>query len=135
MTLAVSAPQEGHARPNQRGILWALALAFVIVLYIFGDLVPWAVEYPRAWELPLRFWISDFMKWLINDADLGLFTFKELTRSIAWLLDKPYWLARALLADGFVRGWGKDAVEIFPRISWAALIAVISLMGFYVRDW
>ena len=30
------------------------------------------------------------MKWLINDATFGLFTFKELTRSIAWLIDWPF---------------------------------------------
>jgi hypothetical protein len=73
-----------HLPNNGRGLIfWGLALALVAALSQADNIVPWAVEYPRGWVVPLRFWISDFMKWLINDADLGLFTFKEL-RASSW---------------------------------------------------
>ena len=135
MSLATSVAPARFLGAGRWTMIWAVALALAVALYAAGDQVPWAVEYPRAWTVPLRIWISDFMKWLISGATFGLFTFKELTRSIAWLLDWPYWVARSVLADGFVHGLGRDAVEIFPRISWLALVAVISLMGFYARDW
>ena len=135
MTAAAGVAGIAARRVNPWLAAWALALAATLGLYLAAALVPWAVEYPRSLEIPLKFWISDFMKWLINVFDLGLFTFKELTRSIAWLLDKPYWVVRSLLADNFVQGLGRDAVEIFPRLSWLALIAVVALIGLYARDW
>jgi len=117
---------------NGRGLIfWGLVLAFVVALSLAGDLVPWALEYPRAWEVPLRFWISDFMKWLINHADLGLFTFKELTRSIAWLLTWPFDAAKGLLAEGFKLVFGEDDEIVYqlPRVSWVAVVAVVVMLG------
>ena len=75
------------------------------------------------------------MKWLINSFDLGLFTFKELTRSIAWLVEQPYLLVKSLLSTGFLRGVGSYAEQIFPRISWVALIAGLMLLAHYAKDW
>jgi glycine betaine/proline transport system permease protein len=64
--------------------VWALAL-FIAWLFsqLSGDLLPWAHKYPRDWIWPIRYEITAFMKWLINDATFGLFTFKELTRSLS----------------------------------------------------
>jgi len=76
-----------------------------------------------------------FSKWLVNDFDLGLFTFKDLTRSIAWLIEQPYWLVKSLLSTGFLKGVGSYAQEIFPRISWLALIAGAVMLGHYIKDW
>ena len=41
------------------------------------------------------------MDWLINDLDFGLFTFKEMTRSVSWLLEWPLTFANNLLVSGF----------------------------------
>jgi glycine betaine/proline transport system permease protein len=123
---------------NGRGVLiWGLALALVVALSVFGSHVPWAVEYPRAWEVPLRFWISDFMKWLINDADLGLFTFKQLTRSISWLLDQPFEVVDGLLASGFKLTFGdnEEIVYQLPRVSWVAVVGVVVLLGAWASGW
>ena len=135
MSVAASPAAGTSHRTNPWPLIWALALVVTAGLYFIADVIPWAVEYPRTWIVPLRFWIGDFMKWLTNELDFGLFTFKEMTRSISWLLDKPYWIAKSLLADGFVRGMGSDAVELFPRLSWLAVVAVMSLTGLYARDW
>ncbi len=135
MTQAAAVAGDAARRVNPWLVAWALALTATGGLYLAGDLAPWAVEYQRAWEIPLRFWISDFMKWLINDFDLGLFTFREFTRSIAWVIDQPYWFVRSLLADGFVKGLGRDAVEIFPRLSWVALVVLVAMMGYFANGW
>ncbi len=118
-------------------VAWAAMLLFAVALYLAGDLTPWAAKYPKGWMIPLRFWISDFMKWLINDASFGLFTFKELTRSIAWLLTWPLDIAEGLLASGFELAFGADDETVYqlPRISWLAIVAVVALLGAHARDW
>ena len=134
MSVAVTA--NAHARRvNPWLAAWAVALAATVALHFIRDLVPWAFKFPRELVWPLRFWISDFMKWLMEGFDLGLFTFREFTRFLSWLIDQPYWVARSLLSDGFLRGVGSDAVEVFPRLSWVAVIGMIMLMGHYARDW
>ena len=83
-----------NARPemptlSRWSLLWLGLIAFTILLMWARDAVPLAFSYPRAWQLPLAGWITDFMKWLINSFDLGLFTFKEFTRAIAWVVEQP----------------------------------------------
>ena len=115
---------------------WLILMAGVVLLGLAGkESLPWAFNLPRPWHIPLRYWISDFMKWLLNDFDLGLFTFREFTRSLAWIIEQPYWLAKSLLSTGFLEGQGSDAVEIFPRLSWLALFALIVLFSHYVSGW
>ena len=121
------------AWPERYAIAWTVLLIFAIAAHLGRDVLPAVASWPEPWIIPFRFWISDFMKWLINDFDLGLFTFKELTRSVAWLLEWPLRAAQSLLAEGFSRGIGRDAVEVFPRIPWIALLAVCALAGLSAR--
>jgi glycine betaine/proline transport system permease protein len=111
-------------------VAWLAALVATLLVYLLRDAWPWAVEYPRAWNVPLRFWISDFMKWLINDFDLGLFTFKELTRSLSWLLDWPLVTAKGLLSSGFTFSSDPSAAVLVERVSWLGLIGVVAVMGY-----
>src|SRR3546814_8475964 len=76
--------------------------------------LPIFMRVPRELRLPMKDDIGAFMKWLVEDASFGLFTFSELTRGIAWVLEQPYDLARALLVTGFVQGLGEEAVHILP---------------------
>jgi hypothetical protein len=41
------------------------------------------------------------MKWLVNEASFGLFTFTDLTRFIAAIIDVPYRLASACSLPAF----------------------------------
>ena len=127
-----------HARPRapwpgRYTIAWSALLVFALAAHLGRGAFPAVAVWPDPWIIPLRYWISDFMKWLINDFDLGLFTFRELTRSIAWLLEWPLRTVQSLLAEGFSRGIGRDAEEVFPRVPWVALIAVCALMGLSAR--
>lgn len=116
-------------------LTWSAALALTLVLYLLKDIWPTAWQYPREWYIPLRFLISDFMKWLINDFDLGLFTFKEFTRSIAWLLNWPLATAQGLLSSGFKLVFGEQATVEIPRLSWIAVVALVAVLGHYARSW
>ena len=128
-----------HARPRAPwpgryyAVAWSALLVFALAAHLGRGTLPAVAVWPDPWIIPLRYWISDFMKWLINDFDLGLFTFRELTRSIAWLLEWPLRTVQSLLAEGFSRGIGRDAEEVFPRVPWVALIAVCALMGLSAR--
>ena len=116
-------------------LLWALLIALTIAFIHLREWWPWAFKYPRTWQLPLSVWISAFMKWLINHFDLGLFTFKEFTRGIAWLVEQPYWLAKSIFSSGFLSGVGSYAEEVFPRLSWLALVVGAMMMGHYAKGW
>lgn len=113
-----------------------LAAAGTAVLMLYGkQIAPWTLKYPRGWQVPLKSWISDFMAWLINDLSFGLFTFKELTRSLSWLLDWPLSIATSLLSSGFLQGQGSDAVQVLPPLSWIAVVVVMVLLARTARGW
>lgn len=95
----------------------------------------WAMQYPAAWRWPLSTQISAAMKWLVEEVHFHFFTFTEMTRSLAWLLKQPYDFVRSLLVGGFVRGLGRDAVQILPSLSWLAIIFIVAAMGYYARNW
>ncbi len=119
-----------HARTWPRWSAWALALGLFLVLWLGGkDVAPWAFDWPKAQTLPAARWITAFTKWLLNEASFGLFTFAELTRFIAAVIDFPYRVVLSLLSTGFLKGQGSGAVEIVPPLSWIAVIVVFALMG------
>ena len=135
MTAVAETAPPDTARPYSWPLAWLAAVLLTALLFAVQDMVPWAFKYPREWVIPLRFWLTDFMKWLMDGFDLGLFTFRELTRSIAWVVEQPYWVVKSLLSTGFLKGQGSYAVEVFPRISWVALLTGIVLLGRYAKDW
>ena len=71
------------------------------------------------------------MDWLVEDASFGLFTFTDLTRFIAALIDLPYQLVLSALHTGLLSGQGSDAVQLVPPLSWIAVIAIVALIGLY----
>ncbi len=113
---------------------WAVLLVLTLGLYLAADLVPWAFSYPRAWVVPLKIWINGLMHWLRDEASFGLFTFEQLTRALAWLLRQPFDLALSLFSSGFKKGIGQDAILIWPRLPWVALIGILALMARYAKD-
>ena len=115
--------------------VWVGFLAVSAAVTWFGGYWSWAVDFPRGWVVPLRYWISDFMEWLIKDLDFGLFTFKEMTRSIAWLLEWPLTFASQLLVTGFSFSDDPSAEAVLHPLPWVAVIAVFGVLGHWVRDW
>ena len=111
---------------------WLIAgIAFVGLCLAGTDRLPAAFVYPKDWLIPAAAWISAFMKWLLNEATFGLFTFTDLTRFIAAIIDLPYRLALSLLSTGFLSGRGSSAVQILPPLSWIAVIAIVVLLGLH----
>jgi glycine betaine/proline transport system permease protein len=123
-------------RPSPGQVLWAGALAAFLLLWLAGKPVAgWAFKVPSGMQVPLKRWIGDFMKWLVEEANFGLFTFTEFTRFLAEVIDFPYRVALSLLATGFLRGQGSDAVQVVPSLSWIAVIGLMALMGHFAAGW
>lgn len=123
MTIAAGAlPAPTWGRPWI--ILWCAVLAAVVLPMALAQPESPMLIYPVGWEIPFKTWISAAIKWLVEEFDLGLFTFKQLTRGIAWLLDGPLWLARAILLDGVVIPLGGERVVALPPLSWLSLTLV-----------
>lgn len=129
------------ARITPKSVIWLGLFALTWLLATFGKGwleaagLGWAMQYPDAWVIPLKDSISAAMKWLVEEATFGLFTFTEFTRGISWMIEQPYNLARALLAEGFVQGHGRRAVQLVPPFSWIAVTAGVVALGHYARDW
>lgn len=115
------------------GIGEAGSLAILLLMLLVSlnrEQFAWAMSYPDQLVLPLKAWVSGAMKWLINDFDLGLFTFKDLTRSISWLIEWPLLFAQGLLAKGF---------SLFglavPPVPWPVLTLLVTLLAWHLNGW
>jgi glycine betaine/proline transport system permease protein len=116
--------------------IWSMALFAAVLFQLYGKpFAPWAFKFPRGWQTGLRYHLSDFSDWLLNDATFGLFTFTEMTRMIAWLMDIPYSIVKSFLATGLLKGQGSDAIQLLPPLSWIAVIFIVGAMGYYARGW
>ncbi|MCC8933391.1 ABC transporter permease [Rhizobium sp. 'Codium 1'] len=113
------------------GALAIVAFTVLMAWWLGPSIGQWAFDYPRAWQIPAARHISQWMKWLVNEASFGLFSFTDFTRFIADLIDIPYTLALGLLATGFLSGQGSAAVQIVPPISFLGVILLVGLLGYY----
>lgn len=126
---------------SKAATLWLVVFSITWLLSNYGRALSkvfdarWAIKYPAAWRVPLKDEISNAMKWLIEDASFGLFSFTELTRGIAWLIEQPYNLSLALFSDGMVEGYGLDAIQILPPLSWIFVLALVISLGHFAKDW
>jgi glycine betaine/proline transport system permease protein len=101
--------------------IWAAALLVSAFLYLYGDVLPWAVDYPKSWVVPLASWIGAVMNWTkVNLA--------WLTRGFSDLVGVPLDVAFGLLSKNFQFGRGEAALTI-PRFSWLGLVVAVSVAG------
>ena len=142
MTAVAAASREAGRRwVAPAPAFWFAVLIGTVLLSNYGrDLskawdARWMVRYPSGWKLPIASEISAAMKWLVEEASFGLFTFREMTRGIAWAIEVPYDLALALLSTGLMQGLGSDAVQLVPPLSWIAVTLGVVALGHYARDW
>lgn len=126
---------------SSRTLTWWALLLTTVVITQFAERVgqrlgrDWFNDYPTTWVKSPANAISKSTKWLINDATFGLFTFTELTRGIAFVVEQPYNWALAVLSKGFMDGIGRRADQILPPLSWIAVIVLVATLGHYAKNW
>ena len=113
---------------------WIILLLLTLALWWFAEYWPWMLKYPRAWVWPLKDLVSNFMSWLINDFDLGLFTFKELTRSIALVMSWPLEFAKGLLSQGFKIPLGGDDFYQTPSLPWISVTLFVVFIAWRLKN-
>ena len=127
-------------KKNYLRINFFLLLGLTLLLYLYGKEwcsnlgIEWAIKYPKHLIFPLKIYISNFVKWLMNDAHFIIFSFKDLTRAISWIIEQPYQFILSLFAMGFYRGQGQEALLILPALSWTAVITIITSLAIYTKD-
>ncbi len=125
---------------NNKKIIFFLLFIITFILYLYGKEIAsyfdakWIIKYPKHYIFPISKYTSLFVKWLMDEATFGIFSFRDLTRFIAWLIQQPYNLILALISKGFLQGQGQDAVEILPPLSWISVITIIVSMALYTKD-
>lgn len=108
---AVDSKEPTDFRLNPALAILIAFLTLALAAFLFSGSVPrWMTELPSAYRWGLDKWISDFMKWLVEQASFGLFTFKELTRAIADVLNVPLEIATSILSTGLQQGRGSAAI-------------------------
>ena len=102
-------------------VIWAVALAAVLVLSLLRDTLAFAVNYPAEAVIPVADWVTAIMKWLKTNISW-------LTRLVTTILDIPLDFALDLFAKNFKIGHGLEAVTL-PRLSWVGVCAAAFLAG------
>lgn len=127
MSLSAATPAAPRALP------WAaIAFGLVAALWLWGSTVlPLAFEYPRSAEIPAASWIGGAITWLVKEAHLGPVSFSDLTRGFAAVVDAPYQLALAVLADGVTRAESGAVIQLVPPLPWLALLGVMAILGLW----
>ena len=122
-SLSIAMPSAAR-RPTTSVVLIGMAFLGTALLMLFEGLVPWAETYPEAWVLRVDQALTKFVNWLINQADFGLFTFKEMTRGFGALLEAPMLFLKGLLVTGFKIEGEEGVLLQLPPLSWVGVIAI-----------
>ncbi|MGH6720078.1 MAG: ABC transporter permease [Alphaproteobacteria bacterium] len=121
----IGAARADGRRARRDALLLALALAVVVAATLGRDQAPWTVLPPPEALPPVRAWVTQFFKWLARELDFGLFTFRDLTRAVSWLLEWPLGWSEALLYKGF-----RD-VPAGP-LPWVAIVAGVAILAHWI---
>lgn len=101
--------------------VWLLGLVAVLATVVLAKVIPAFDVWPTEWVFPIKIWISEFFRWLDKTATLGLFTVKELTRGISWLLKQP------LIWSEFLLWKGAKTASMLPII-WMVIAAAAAVI-------
>lgn len=126
---------------NRHHVFWLSLFGVTLMLSSFSFQLykafdaRWIIRFPKKYELPTEQWISAFLDWLVDSANFYFFTFRDITRAIASLIEGPYQFLRNFLIEGFQSGLGDQAVLYAPSLSWIAVITVVIAISHYASDW
>ena len=128
-----------NSNTSNKFIFISLAL-LTFIFYWYGKEIAnyldskWILKYPKHQTIPFAIYTTSFVKWLINEASFGLFTFKELTRFLAWIIEQPYNLVLAVISKGILKGQGQEAVSLLGPLSWLSVIGIFFTLALYTKD-
>jgi glycine betaine/proline transport system permease protein len=113
---------------------------FILIFFILSILIPkfsffnYLIEIPNNFKLPIAKNITIITKWLIEDASLGIFSFKQFTRAIGSILDVPSIFLKGLLATGFKFEISSGESILIQPLSWISIIFIFVMIGVWLKD-
>ncbi len=113
---------------------------FILLFFILSLLIPKfsifsnLIDFPNNYKLPIAKNITFITKWLIEDANLGIFSFKEFTRAIGSMLDTPSIFLKGLLATGFKFETTTGDSFLIQPLSWISVIFIFVMIGVWLKD-
>ena len=115
------------AGTGQSGLRVALFLLAPSVLVLaLGPFLPdWLRIVPQEWSAPFVGWINAAVEILRREEIFGLFTFRDVTRAFANLIDHPLDFVEAILVAGFS--------ESVPGLPWIAVTGLAIVLGWYLQ--
>ena len=111
-----------------------LAIAIGVTAYLknWSEIPRWVKYYPRDWKIPADDKINEFFEFLSEKADFGLFTFKELTRGLAWGLERLLLFVQGVFANGFeFYADTNTPYLVIPSLSWIAVTGLFSILAYW----
>lgn len=127
--MSVTTYQGAEARPQplvgRWTIIWGLALAASLALYLLRNTLPALAVYPDSLHFPIAEWISALFLVIKTN-------FTWATRSLTALLDVPLRFAVDLLARSFLFEPDDAPAWSIPRVSWLGLCALAGICGWSV---
>ena len=110
----------------------AIAIGVTVYLKNWSEIPRWVKYYPRDWKIPADAKLTEWLNFLAEEADLGLFTFKELTRGFAWVLERLLLFVQGILANGFeFYAQTNTPYLVIPSLSWIAVIGVFVILAYW----
>ncbi len=101
---------------------------FVLLIALRGILPEWANVWPEAWALPFVDGINAVVGFLKDVKIFIFFTFKDLTRAIALVVQWPLDFMQALMVSGF-RSLG------IPSLPWIMIVGLAATFGCWLKGW
>ena len=121
----------GRAAASGPAILIPLAIIGVFLLLVIGKSVlpEWAVVVPEDWTIPFIDWINAVVEFLRKvPIFFGLFTFRDLTRSLALAIEWPLDLFEGILISGFSKLG-------LPPLPWIMVAGLAAVFGWWLKGW
>lgn len=112
MTLATDVPTKGHDQLSRGAIAALVVLVVGALCMALTPLLPWLVEWPAGWALPLSDWIGDGLRWMLA-------LLKPIARGASWLLGFP------MAGAGFILG----------QTPWPLVIGATAALGWVLGGW
>ncbi len=105
-----------------------ILVPFIVLMAGRGLLPDWAIDVPKTWVVPFIDWINAVVKVLSKDPIFGLFTFKQMTRTLALAVEWPLDFMEGLLISGF-RDLG------LPSLPWIMIVGLAAVFGWWLKGW
>ncbi|MFU0504456.1 ABC transporter permease [Pseudaminobacter sp. NGMCC 1.201702] len=124
-TFETRLPEQGAGTAGAARLA-TVVLPFIAILLLIPVLPDWAIKVPTGWTIPFIDWLNAAIEQLRRYEILGLFSFRDVTRLIADLVNWPLYLVEGLLISGYPAAG-------LPPMPWVMVAGLAGVLGWYLK--